>query len=187
MMNGSLITSHDTSGYQEINEITSRHENMPNFRKYDFTINLDSTAEFTLALRIPEWIMSEATIYVNDELHGKSKDSSTFYELSREWKDGDKVSITLPIGMQFIPLPDDENMGAFRFGPEVLAGICPEERILYVESDDIASEIVMENEREWGAWRYFFKTKNQDPGIQLRRLRDIGYEPLQVYFPVKKR
>lgn len=187
MMNGSLITSHDTSGYQEINEITSRHENMPNFRKYDFTVNIESPAKFTLALRVPEWIMSEATVYINDELHGKSKDSSAFYELSREWKDGDRVSITLPIGIQFITLPDDENMGAFRYGPEVLAGICPEERILYVESDDITSEIVMENEREWGAWRYFFKTKNQDPGIQLRRLRDIGYEPLQVYFPVKKR
>jgi len=45
--------------------------------------------------------------------------------------------------------------------------------------------VTMENEREWGSWRFFFKTENQDPVIQLRRIRDIGYEPYQVYFKVK--
>jgi hypothetical protein len=131
--------------------------------------------------------MSEATIYLNDELHGKSMDSSSFYRISRIWKEGDRVSVILPIGIKFIPLPDDNTIGAFRFGPEVLAGISEEERILFIDGDDISSEIVMENEREWGAWRYFFKTENQDPVIQLRRIRDIGYEPYQVYYKVKKK
>lgn len=130
--------------------------------------------------------MSEAVIYVNDQLHGKSADHNAFYSIMRNWKDGDRISIILPVGIRFIPLPDDEQTGAFRFGPEVLAGICENERILFTPSEDVSSEIIMENEREWGSWRYFFKTANQDPGIQLRRIRDIGYEPYQVYFTVKK-
>ena len=81
-------------------------------------------------------------------------------------------------------MPDDEETGAFRFGPEVLAGICEQERLLYTSSRDAAAELSLENEREWGSWRYFFKTRNQDPGIQFRRIRDIGYEPYQVYFKV---
>ena len=185
-MSGSLMNSSNTAGAHKVNEITVLHENMPNYRKYDFTVHTKAAKTFALNLRIPEWIMSEASIYVNGELIGKTSDSSSFLAINRTWNDGDIVSILLPIGIRFIPLPDDENMGAFRFGPEVLAGICEAERILYIDSDDIASEIEMENEREWGSWRYFFKTKNQDPAIELRRIRDIGYEPYQLYFKVKK-
>ena len=184
-MSGSLLNSSNTAGQQELNDITARHENMPGYKKYDFVIRTSSSKEFGIHLRIPDWIMSEAAIYVNDELHGKSADSAAFYKLSRQWKDGDRISILLPVGISFIPLPDDEHTGAFRFGPEVLAGICEHERLLYTRSDNPASELTMENEREWGSWRYFFKTQNQDPGIQFRRIRDIGYEPYQVYFTVK--
>lgn len=185
-MSGSTITSSNTAGYQALNEVTAYHENMPKYKKYDITIKKASTMDLTLAFRIPEWVMSEAVFYINNELHGKSQDSSHFYEIRRTWKEGDKVSVILPIGIRFVPLPDDSSIGAFRFGPDVLAGLCEEERIIHLESDDISSEIIMENEREWGSWRYFFKTKNQDPVIQLRRIRDIGYEPFQTYFKVKK-
>jgi DUF1680 family protein len=183
-MSGSMLASSNTAGKQELNEITARHENMPNYKKYDFVVHASTSQEFAIHLRIPEWITTEASIYVNDELHGRTADSSVFYKLSRKWQEGDRISIILPIGIRFIPLPDDEEMGAFRFGPEVLAGICEQERLLYASSRDAAAELSLENEREWGSWRYFFKTKNQDPGIQFRRIRDIGYEPYQVYFKV---
>lgn len=131
-------------------------------------------------------IRAEAQVYVNGELHGATKASEQFYVIQRSWEDGDRVSLLLPIGIQFVPLPDDANMGAFRYGPDVLAGIGEAERILYVDNEDIASEIELENEREWGSWRYFFKTVQQDPVIQLRRIRDIGYEPYQIYFKLKR-
>jgi uncharacterized protein len=186
-LSGSMLTSSNTAGFNEINETTVLHENMPDYRKYDFAVYTADPTEITLNLRIPDWIMSEAKIYINDELYGRTMDNTAFYKIKRVWKEGDKLSLILPIGIRFIPLPDDENTGAFRFGPEALAGICESERILYVEQEDIASEIIMENEREWGSWRFFFKTASQDPAIQLRRIRDIGYEPMQVYFQIKKR
>lgn len=186
-MNGNMLTSSDTSGYQAINEAAAIHENMPPYRKYDFIVRTSAQTEAALHFRVPEWIMSNAVFHVNGAFHGKSSDSSRFYPIRRVWRDGDRVSVMLPIGVRFVPLPDDERTGAFRYGPEVLAGLCDAERILYVESDDIAAEIEMENEREWGSWRYFFKTANQDPAISFRRIRDIGYEPYQIYFKVIKR
>nr|WP_238357631.1 beta-L-arabinofuranosidase domain-containing protein [Cohnella zeiphila] len=185
-MSGSLMNSSNTAGVQEINEMTAKHENMPSYRKYDFVVHVSEPLAFTLRCRIPEWIASEASIYVNGVLQERTADSARFHALRRTWKDGDRVSFILPIGIRFVPLPDDENLGAFRYGPEVLAGIGESERILYADNDDIASEVEMENEREWGSWRYFFKTANQDPAIQMRRIRDIGYEPFQIYFKVKK-
>lgn len=185
-MSGSMLRSSNTAGYQALNEMTALHEEIPKYRKYDFVVHLTDPQKFTLNFRIPDWIASDAVIYVNEELYGNTSDFSTFYKVCREWKNEDKVSVILPIGISFIPLPDDKNTGAFRYGPEVLAGICEEERILYTEDEDIASEVIMENERQWGSWRFFFKTVNQDPGIQFRRIRDIGYEPYQVYFKIKR-
>lgn len=185
-MNGSMLTSSDTSGYQSINEITAIHENMPSFRKYDVVVRTSAKQEFAIHLRIPEWITSDAVLYVNGVLHGKTADSKRFYPIRRIWQDGDRISVILPIGIRYVPLPDDKLTGAFRYGPEVLAGLCEEERILFVENDHFASELEMENEREWGSWRYFFRTRNQDPVITFKRIRDIGYEPYQIYFKVKK-
>ncbi|HKL85562.1 MAG TPA: beta-L-arabinofuranosidase domain-containing protein [Treponemataceae bacterium] len=185
-MSGSLMNSSNTAGSHAVNEITVLHENIPHYKKYDFVVQVLSPNKFTIQLRIPDWITSEAVIYVNGKIHGKSTDSSIFYKLGREWKDGDSISILLPLGIRFTVLPEDETMGAFRYGPEVLAGICESERILYLENEDVASEIIMENEREWGSWRYFFKTVNQNPSIQFRRIRDIGYEPFQTYFKIKQ-
>lgn len=185
-MSGSMLQSSDIVGYQSINEATARHANIPNYRKYDCVVNLSEPYSFALRFRIPEWIMSEASIYLNGECIGTTSDSTVFYTVNRLWKDGDKVSILLPIGIQFIPLPDDESIGSFRYGPEVLAGLCDTELLLTIEQDDPAAELEMENEREWGAWRYFFKSVNQNPAIEFRRIRDVGYEPYQIYFKVRK-
>ncbi|QHQ63557.1 hypothetical protein Ana3638_24535 [Anaerocolumna sedimenticola] len=185
-MSGSMMNSSNTAGYQEVNEITALHENMPQYKKYDFTVHLSTPKTFTVDFRIPDWIMSEALVYVNDVIYVKTSDSSMFCKINREWNEGDRVNIILPVGIRYIPLPEDENLGAFRYGPEVLAGICETERILYIEKEDAAAEIIMENEREWGSWRFFFKTVNQNPAISLKRIRDIGYEPFQVYFKIKK-
>ncbi|SFJ91567.1 hypothetical protein SAMN02799624_06565 [Paenibacillus sp. UNC496MF] len=184
-MSGSMLSSSNTAGHQGISDITAMHENMPRYRKYDFVVRASAGSMFSLRFRIPEWIVSDASIYVNGVLQGKTANSSQFYSVRRTWEEGDIVSVILPIGIRFIPLPDDEDIGAFRFGPEVLAGISENERMLYVEKEKVEAEIEMENEREWGSWRYFFKTVNQDPVISLRRIRDIGYEPFQIYFKVK--
>lgn len=185
-MSGSMMNSSNTAGQQGINEVTAIHESMPPYRKHDFVVRTNEPQAFAFHCRIPDWIMSEASVYVNGVLHGKTSESGRFYSIRRVWQDGDTISLILPIGIRFIPLPDDGSTGAFRFGPEVLAGIGEAERILYIDGEDAASEIEMENEREWGSWRFFFKTVNQDPSIPLRRIRDIGYEPYQIYFKVKE-
>src|SRR5690606_37863398 len=141
------------------------YENMPQYRKYEFTIDTQIEKEFTLNFRIPEWIVSEAAIFVNQELYGKTTDNESFYSIHRKWRAGDKVTLILPIGIQYVSLPDDSQIVAFRYGPEVLAGICDQERMIHVKADAVASELELENEREWGSWRYFFKTVNQDPAI----------------------
>ena len=97
------------------------------------------------------------------------------------------MSVILPIALKFIPLPDDPSTGAFRYGPEVLAGITEQERILKLtDSETPEEELTPDTERQWGEWRTFYRTENQDPGISFVKLNEIGYQPYQLYFRVRK-
>lgn len=185
-MNGNLQNSSVNDARQTINEITGAYANKPDFRKYVFTVNLKDSADFTLNLRVPDWITKEATVSLNGTQVVATKDTDSFVSLTRTWSDNDKVEICLPIGVRFIPLPDDETMGAFRYGPYVLAGITDAERILYLESDKPEEELSQDTERQWGDFRTFYRTENQDPGISFIKLNEVGYQPYQIYFKVKK-
>lgn len=186
-MNGSLQNSSENNAKQTISATTSVFANKPDFKKYEITIETEQTEEFSICLRIPDWIMSAARVYVNEELAVQTEKTDEFVTIARAWSRGDKIVLIFPIGVRFVPLPDDETMGAFRYGGEALAGITAQERILYIESDNPADELSVDTERQWGDFRTFYRTENQDPGISFCRVNDIGYEPYQIYFKIKKR
>lgn len=150
------------------------------------TYHMEKELECRLCFRIPDWIKKKARIYINYELEMETDCTDKFLELERVWKDGDKIVLTLPIGLSFIPLPDDAQMGAFRYGPDVLAGITEEESVLALEGQEPEEELSADTEREWGTFRTFYRTEHQDPCISFRKLNEIGYEPYQIYFKVKR-
>lgn len=185
-LNGSLMTSSENNAKQTVNETASAYANKPDFRKYVINVWTDKPADFTLNIRIPDWITKAATVTVNDEEPMMITDTSKFVSLQRSWQNGDSVTVFLPIGVKFIALPDDPDMGAFRYGADVLAGITESERVLYIDGKP-EDELTMDCEREWGTFRTLYRTENQDPGINFRRLNDIGYEPYQIYFKIKRK
>lgn len=185
-MNGSLQNSSENNAKQTINDTASAYANKPDFKKYEIIVEPGQDMEFAIKVRIPDWIMAEATVSVNNEIVAVTKESDSFVTLDRKWTRGDKITLMFPIGLRFIPLPDDETMGAFRYGSEVLAGITAQERILYLEEDETpVEELSADTERQWGDFRTFYKTENQDPGISFKKLNEVGYEPYQIYFKVK--
>ncbi|MCM1568030.1 MAG: glycoside hydrolase family 127 protein [Roseburia sp.] len=186
-MNGSLQNSSVNDARQTVNDIASVFANKPDFRKYVFTVHTKKETAFTLNLRVPDWITGDARVYINGKPELVTADTERFVRLERVWRDKDWIEICLPIGLQFIPLPDDETMGAFRYGPDVLAGITEQERILYLEGDRPEEELSPDTERQWGDFRTFYRTENQDPGISFIKLNTVGYEPYQIYFKVKNK
>lgn len=185
-MNGSLMTSSENNAKQTVNDIASAYANKPDFKKYVFTVDAETDVEFTLNLRIPDWINDEAVVFINDEEYTRTENTAEFVKISRSWKKDDKVILILPIGLKFITLPDDKDMGAFRYGADVLAGVTDKERILKLETEKPEDELSADTERQWGEFRTFYRTENQEPGINFRKLNEIGYEPYQIYFKIKK-
>ena len=186
-MNGMVQTSSVNDGFQSLQAGAAAYPSKPDFRKHVFTVCMDDENEFSLKFRIPEWIMKEASIYVNDELWAKAPEGNVFVEVNRIWKNNDIVTVLLPIGIQFITLPDDEKMGAFRYGPEVLAGICEQERVLKLYDEDPTKELSIICGRQWGDFIVRFHTEYQDPGFEVMKLNEIGNEPYQIYFKVIKK
>ena len=184
-MNGSLMKSSENNARQTVGDVQSQYANRPDFRKYVLSVHMDRNTEYSLFVRIPSWITDKAKVYVNEEVFVETDCTDKFVEIRREWKDGDEVVLTFPIGLHFIPLPDDDTMGAFRYGPDVLAGLTEQERVLHLEGKRPEEELSADTERQWGDFRTFYRTENQDPGINFKKLNEVGYESYQVYFKVK--
>lgn len=183
-MNGSLMESSENNAKQTVNDTTAAFANKPDFKKY--ILSVESEEPVALMVRIPDWVNAPARVYVNDELVIETADSSKFVEINRTWNKDDKVTVILPIGLKFVPLPDDASVGAFRYGSEVLAAVTEAERIIISYTDDPCNELSADTERQWGDFRTFYKTENLDPGISFMKLNEIGYEPYQVYFKIRK-
>ncbi|MDD3779381.1 MAG: glycoside hydrolase family 127 protein [Proteiniphilum sp.] len=85
------------------------------------TINPRGKKEFTLQLRYPEWIEAGALqIRVNGKaVPAAAKDG--YVPVSRRWKKGDKVEVTLPMEIRTEQLPDHSHYYSFLYGPLVLA------------------------------------------------------------------
>jgi DUF1680 family protein len=182
------IRSMDFAGdIQRIDGVAPAHPAPPDRQAFDIRLSSPRSAEFTLSLRLPWWLAGEARVWVNGEALRVESKPSSFIELRRAWKD-DHVRIELPKRLASERLPGSSDMYAFMDGPDLLAGLCSEERILYCEDPAAPErELVSDDEREWGRWKGGYKTRGQDPGIRFMPLREIGYQRYSVYFPVAPR
>ena len=95
---------------------------LPLTNKVTFAIDAAPTDALNVKFRKPYWLAScqSATIAVNGE-SVSPVDASGFLGVSRVWKAGDTVELTLPMEVQTSRLPDNQNEVAFTYGPIVLS------------------------------------------------------------------
>jgi len=85
------------------------------------TVHAGKPKEFTIRIRVPYWATKNVAIAVNGELQGIAATPTTYAELRRVWKDGDRIEVALPFSFHTSPLPDDSTLQAVMYGPLVLA------------------------------------------------------------------
>lgn len=86
------------------------------------TVEVDRPVEMDLHIRIPYWATRGGTVKLNGATLPVFSNPSSYLRLSRVWKTGDKVEVSLPMGIHVSPLPGDESQQAIMYGPLVLAG-----------------------------------------------------------------
>ncbi|MCF8346196.1 MAG: glycoside hydrolase family 127 protein [Bacteroidales bacterium] len=75
-----------------------------------------------ILIRYPYWAKEGIDIKINGKSKKIKEAPGSFVRLSRKWKDGDVIDITMPFSLWLDPMPDNENRVAIMYGPLVMAG-----------------------------------------------------------------
>ena len=94
----------------------------PDEEHSQLTLNLDRPQSFTLYVRQPGWVAPGAfKLTVNGEPVPIASAPSSYVAVNRQWHDGDRVEIELPMRTTVEALPDGSSWYAILHGPIVLA------------------------------------------------------------------
>ena len=103
--------------------LTLRQETaFPDEESSQLTLKLDRPTTFTLHVRQPGWVAPGAfTLTINGAPVAVTSAPSSYVAIHREWHDGDRVAIGLPMHTTIEGLPDGSPWYAILHGPIVLA------------------------------------------------------------------
>lgn len=111
-----------TLTWKQQNIVLRQVNNFPEVPETTLIFDAAGKSEFDLKLRCPEWTMpSEVKILVNGKQERAQRGSDGYFTLTKKWKKGDVVKMTLPMQLSAEQLPDHSNYYAFKYGPVVLA------------------------------------------------------------------
>jgi hypothetical protein len=79
-------------------------------------------AKLTVNLRVPYWATRGVTVKVNGAAQPFTARPESYFPIAREWKDGDRVEMLMPMGLHIHHAADLKNYVAIMYGPIVLAG-----------------------------------------------------------------
>ena len=86
------------------------------------TVRATSSKPWTLKLRIPAWTSTECAVTINGRKLDAPGVPGSYLTITRAWRAGDRVELTMPMRLTTEPLHDDPSQVAFLYGPLVLAG-----------------------------------------------------------------
>jgi uncharacterized protein len=118
----SAVTWSNAAGPVRLAQTTSFPEN----DTVHLTLALSRPAEFGIKLRVPAWLAGRMSAKINGRSVKASADANHWLVLQRTWKDGDDVTVRLPMKLWASPLtPDQPTPAAPLLGPVVLAFEAP--------------------------------------------------------------
>jgi len=88
----------------------------------NLTIGAAKPQELDLKVRVPYWATKGAEVTVNGRTQSPKAAPGGYLTLSRQWKDGDKIAVRLPMSLHLRPARDKKDLIAIMYGPLVLAG-----------------------------------------------------------------
>ena len=86
-------------------------------------ITVNRGGSFTLALRHPAWAGKDYGVTVNGEKQelAVSEGTASYVQIARAWKEGDVVTVSLPMSLRYEECPNYTDYIAFKYGPILLA------------------------------------------------------------------
>jgi hypothetical protein len=86
------------------------------------TLSMTAPKTFTVAMRRPRWAGDGFRALMNGEPVSDVTAPGTYVEITRAWKSGDAIELTMPKTLRLEPLANDPHRAAIMWGPLMLAG-----------------------------------------------------------------
>ena len=116
--------------------VLKQETTFPDEERTQLGLKLDKPATFTLYVRHPAWVgAGDFALKVNGQPVAVESTPSSYAAIRREWKDGDKVEVSLPMRTTVERLPDGSDWVAIEHGPIVLAAPCGKQDMPNVFAD----------------------------------------------------
>lgn len=152
-----------------------------------FTIAADAPTDFTLSLRIPDWVNGKPTVTINGTAVDDITINNGFFDIKKTWEN-DTVSIYFPATLTLSSLPDMPDLTAILEGPVVLAGLCDSDRGLYMKKNSADSALLPNTEHTYSTFPWLqstYRTTGQPENISFVPLYDVTDEQYTLYFTKK--
>lgn len=109
------------------NATLTQSTSYPNDGDITLTLTTDRARSFPIALRIPTWAGAATRVRVNGRaVPNTTPQPGTWLSINREWRNGDRIELTLDMPLRLIPLdPQHPNLVALASGPLTLFAILP--------------------------------------------------------------
>ncbi|MGH7995394.1 MAG: beta-L-arabinofuranosidase domain-containing protein, partial [Opitutaceae bacterium] len=102
--------------------VIRQRTNFPDSDTTTLTFSCGRPAKLALKLRWPAWAASAPGVRINGKVQTVDGRPSSYITLDRTWRDGDTVTVQLPMSLHTVPLPGTSHLLAVLYGPVVLAG-----------------------------------------------------------------
>ena len=94
---------------------------IPENDQSELTVTGKRPGKFPVRIRKPSWAKA-VTVSVNGERQNVESDEYGYLVVDRKWKNGDKITVTLPSDLHYEAMPDNPDRRALFYGPVILAG-----------------------------------------------------------------
>jgi len=102
--------------------VVRQETRFPESDKTVLKIKAGQPVKFALKIRQPAWATEGVKVSVNGENQKIESAPDNYFSIQRQWRDGDEVTVQLPMQLHCEYLPGTTNQLALLYGPIVLAG-----------------------------------------------------------------
>ena len=102
--------------------VVSQHTSFPESNKVEMSVAVAEPTQFGIRVRVPGWLAGPMKARINGRVTPIKLDSHHWAVFSRKWKDGDRLSIELPMKLWVSRIdPAKDYPAAIMYGPVALA------------------------------------------------------------------
>ncbi|MBC7914547.1 MAG: glycoside hydrolase family 127 protein [Pyrinomonadaceae bacterium] len=126
-----------TLNWKEKGIVLVQNTKFPFQESSEIKLQLNQAKTFSLNIRYPTWIKNGGfTARINGKPVVLKKGTSSYASILRSWKNGDVLSLSLPMETITEPLPDNSDWVSFVHGPIVLGAATSEKNMNGLIADD---------------------------------------------------